>query len=83
MDNREKIPVGAPPSVGLPDVQNAQSFVEAKEIICDNTEISTNLKEKYGMKHGQYAVWDEVPRSKIDRYATMNGNSAAVKHFTF
>lgn len=81
-DNGEKIPIGAPPPVGLPDARNAKSFVESKEIISANTEVSTALKEKRGVKRGQYAVYDEVLRSKIGRYATMNGNSAAVKHFT-
>ena len=68
--------------VGLPDAQNAQSFVESKEIISANTEVSTALKEKRGVKHGKYAVYDEVLRSKIARCATMSGNSATVKPFT-
>ena len=77
-DNGEKIPIKAPPPVGLPDARNAKSFVESKEIISANTEVSTALKEKCG----QCAVHDKVLRSKISQYSTMNRNSTAVKHFT-
>ena len=82
MDNGEKISVGAPLLVELPNAWNAQSFVEAKEITFANTEVFTAFeKKKSGVKHGQYAVYDEVMRFKIGRYATMKGNSAAVKYF--
>ena len=81
VDNGEKIPVRAPQPVALLDTWSAQSFVETKEIIFVHTEVSTALKEKHGVKRGQYGVY-ELLRSKIGQYAIMNGNSAAVKHFT-
>lgn len=81
-DNGERIPIGSPPPVGLPDARTAKSFVESKEIMYANSNVSTVMKEKRGVKRGQYSSYDEVLRSKIGRYAAMNGNSAAVKHFT-
>ena len=51
-DNGEKISAGVPLQVGFSDARNVQSFVEAKEIIPDNTEVSTALKEKHGVKCG-------------------------------
>ena len=69
--------------VGLLHAQNAQSFVETKGIISANTEVSTALKEKCGVKYRQNAPYNEVLRSKRDQYVSMKGNSAAVKHFTF
>ena len=59
-----------------------QSFVESKEIISANAEISTALKEKHGVKHGLYAKYNKVLSSKIEQRATMNKISASLKHFT-
>ena len=42
--------------------------------------ISTVQNERRRVKLGQHAFDDEVLKSKIDQYADMNENSAAVKY---
>lgn len=83
MNNRERISIGAPPLVRLPDLKNAHFFVESKEIIFSNTKVFTALKENHGVKCGQYAIYDEMLRFKTGQYAIMNRNSATVKYFNF